>query len=82
MIIKNPITTEKAVRLMESENKITLLVAFKANKRDIKEAAEKLFNTKITKVNTIITGHAEKKAIVQLSKDKQATEVMANLGLM
>ncbi len=81
-IIKNPITTEKAVRLMESENKITLLVAFDATKKQIKEATEKLFNVKVTDVNTVITGYAEKKAMVKISPEKQASEVMAQLGLM
>ncbi len=81
-ILKNPLTTEKAVRMMEAENKITFLVANDASKRDIKEAAEELLKAKVTKVNTIITGHSIKKAYVQLGKEKLATEVMAQLGFM
>ena len=38
-IIKNPVSTEKAVRLMESENKLLFAVNKEANKRQIKEAA-------------------------------------------
>ena len=37
-IIKNPLTTEKAVRLMESENKLLFRVDEKAKKSEIKEA--------------------------------------------
>lgn len=81
-IIKNHIATEKAVRLMDSENKITLDVAFKASKPEIKAAAEELFKAKVTSVRTMITGYAKKKAVITLSKETVAQETLAKLGLM
>ena len=41
-IIKYPVTTEKAVRLMQDENKLTFIVDRKSKKTEIKEALEKL----------------------------------------
>ena len=54
-IIKHALSTEKAVRLMESENKLTFIVNLKANKEEIKQAVEKMFNVKVEKVNTEVT---------------------------
>jgi len=51
-IIKKPCLTEKGMMLQEQENQVVLKVDPRANKIEIKEAAEKLFNLKITKVRT------------------------------
>jgi len=80
--IKYPISTEKAVRLMQSENKLTLIVDLKAKKQDIKKACEELFQVKVVKVNTLITMEGEKKAYVKLAKETPAIDVATKLGLM
>ena len=51
-IIKAPIVTEKS-ELLRSEGKYTFLVSEKANKIEIKEAIEKLFDVHVTKINTL-----------------------------
>ncbi|MDA8160027.1 MAG: 50S ribosomal protein L23 [Desulfobacteraceae bacterium] len=51
-IIKKPCLTEKGLLLQEKENQVVLRVDPKANKIEIKEAAEKYFNLKVTKVRT------------------------------
>lgn len=51
-IIKKPCLTEKAMLLQERTNQVVLKVDPRANKIEIKEAAEKLFNLKISKVRT------------------------------
>jgi len=81
-IIIRVLVTEKTIRLAERENKITFIVNRKANKTQIKEAVEKLFNVKVEKVNTLITPNGEKKAYVKLKKDYKATDVLTKLGLM
>ena len=81
-IIKHPIQTEKAVRLMESDNKLTLIVDLKAKKQEIKKAVEELFQVKVVNVNTLITMEGEKKAYVKLSKETPAIDVATKLGLM
>ncbi len=51
-IIKSPIMTEKSTALAEN-NVITFSVDVKANKTQIKQAIEKVFNVKVESVNTI-----------------------------
>ena len=52
-IIKGPIITEKSSEIAQNNNQITLSVDVKANKIEIKDAVEKLFNVKVESVNTI-----------------------------
>ena len=52
-VIKAPIITEKSATLQQHENTITLSVDVKANKTQIKQAVEKIFNVKVESVNTI-----------------------------
>lgn len=80
-IIRNPLSTEKAVKLMESENKLTFVVDKKASKHEIKNALEKLFNIKVSSVNTLIA-HGRKRAYVQLPKEKPAIDVATQLGIV
>ncbi len=51
-IIKGPIITEKSSEIAQN-NQITFSVDVKANKIEIKDAVEKLFNVKVESVNTI-----------------------------
>ncbi len=51
-IIKGPIITEKSSEIAKN-NQITFSVDTKANKIEIKDAVEKLFNVKVENVNTI-----------------------------
>ena len=51
-IVKRPIITEKTTQLIE-ERKYTFEVAKGANKIEIKEAVEKIFEVKVLAVNTI-----------------------------
>lgn len=80
-IVKRPYITEKTYRLLETENKMVFIVDRKANRREIKEAIETLFDVRVEKVNTLIFPDG-KKAYVKLSKDTPATELAAKLGLM
>lgn len=52
-IIKAPIITEKSSDLAQNKNTITFSVDIKANKTQIKQAIEKIFNVKVESVNTI-----------------------------
>jgi len=53
-IIRRPIVlTEKAARLQETNNQVVFEVARKANKIEIKQAIEKLFQVKVLDVNTM-----------------------------
>ncbi len=81
-IIKYPRTTEKAVKLMESDNKLMFIVARQATKKEIKEAVEQEFKVKVLKVNTLIMPNGQKKAYLRLSMETPAIDVITKLGLM
>lgn len=81
-IIKHPLSTEKSVRLMESENKLLFVVDKKATKPQIKEAIETIFKVKVKNVNTLITPAGEKRAYVMLAKENPAIDVATELGLV
>ncbi len=81
-MIKYPVSTEKSIRLMESENKMVFRVEMKSTKADVKSAVEKMFNVKVQKVNTYITSKGEKRAYVQFSAETPAIDIATQLGLM
>ena len=80
--IKYPRATEKAVRMMEAENKLVLIVDRKATKKDIKHAVETLFQVQVMKVTTLHTPDNRKKAYLLLSPETPAIDVATKLGLM
>lgn len=81
-IIKHPLATEKAIRLMESENKLIFVVDLKARKGEIKKAVEDLFKVKVVNVNTFITSKGKKRAYIKISPETPAIDVATQLGLM
>lgn len=81
-IIKYPLSTEKSIRLMETENKLMFVVDRRANRQEIKKAFEELFKVKIIKVNTLIDGKGRKRAYIKVSPEKPAIDIATQLGLM
>ena len=80
-VVKYPVSSEKAIRLMESENKLVFIVDIKADKPNIKKAIEELFKVKVMGVNThIING--QKRAYVRFAPESPAIDIATNLGLM
>lgn len=53
-IILAPLISEKATRVAEKHNQAVFKVARNAQKAEIKEAVEKLFNVKVTAVQTLV----------------------------
>lgn len=51
-VIKRPCLTEKGNLLQETQNKVVFAVDPRANKIEIKNAVERLFNVKVEKVAT------------------------------
>ncbi len=80
-VIINPLSTEKSLRLMESENTLIFVVQRTATKSEIKVAIEKMFNAKVMKVNTLIRDN-KKRAYVSFSAETPAIDIATNLGLM
>ncbi len=52
-VIKKPIITEKSTLIKDAGNVVTVAVNTAANKIQIKEAAEKLFNVEVKAVRTV-----------------------------
>jgi len=61
-VIKRPlILTEKGEKLKESENKLLFRVDRRANKTQIKNAVEKLFDVTVVDINTMnVRGHTRR----------------------
>jgi len=53
-LIRSPIITEQTSRLGENLKQVVFKVDLSANKREIKQAVEKLFNVEVLKVTTSI----------------------------
>ena len=80
-IIKKPIVTENTFDLIEDQNKLVFIVERSANKYQIKQAIENLYNVKIVKINTLITPKGEKKALVKLHPNNSAADLAIKLGI-
>ncbi|MFH1649387.1 MAG: 50S ribosomal protein L23 [Candidatus Woesearchaeota archaeon] len=81
-MIKHPVSTEKAIRLMEAENKIVFVVDLKAKKPEIRKVVEEMFDAKVISVNTLIDRKGQKKAIVKFSPETPAIDIASRLGMM
>ncbi len=76
-----PVSTEKAIMSVESQNILTFEVSEKMTKPGIKKELEKLFTIKIDKVRTNVRGN-KKYAYVKLNTKFPAIDVATKLGLM
>ena len=83
-LIKSPIITEQTALLGENLKQVVFKVDLSANKREIKQAVEKLFNVEVLKVATsVVKGKTKrnrfgvykksnyKKAFVSISEDSE-----------
>lgn len=80
-ILKHPVVTESTFDLIDENNKIVFLVDRSANKYQIREAIEKIYNVKVIKVNTMITTSGTKKAFIKLHPSDSAAELAIKLGI-
>ena len=83
-LIKSPIITEQTSLLGENLKQVVFKVDLSANKREIKQAVEQLFNVEVLKVTTsVVKGKTKrnrfgaykksnyKKAFVSISEDSE-----------
>ena len=80
-IIKYPLSTEKSIRLMESQNQLIFVVDIKADKKMIKKAIEDMLKAKVENVKTYVQ-NGEKRAYVKFSNESPAIDIATQLGLM
>ena len=77
----NPITTEKAVMLIERENTLVFEFDKRRTRTEIKKEIEKIFKVKVEKVNTLIRKN-KKHAYIKLNKNNPAIDIATKLGMI
>ena len=76
-----PITSEKAVKLIELDNTLLFETERRSSKPEIKKEVESVFSVKVSKIRTLI--HDNKKyAYVKLNKANPAIDVATKLGMI
>lgn len=80
MLLK-PVTSEKAVKLIDIENTLLFATTRRAQKPEIKKEVESLFSVKVVAVRTMIKNN-EKYAYVKLAKENPAIDVATKLGMI
>ncbi len=71
-VLLYPVTTEKAIGMIELQNKIMFVVRKDATKAQVKKEMEKSFKVKVGSVNTKITPAGLKHAYIKLKEGKAA----------
>ena len=80
-IIIKPYITEKTFAMIENESKICFIVDRSANKNDIKQAVNILYDEDVKKVNTARTIYG-KKAFVQFENTEKARDLATQIGML
>jgi len=80
MILK-PVTSEKAVKLIDLDNTILFQVEKNVSRSEIKEEVEKIFLVKVESVRTLIKDN-RKRAYVKLKKENPAIDIATKLGMI
>merc|ERR1719272_1914245 len=62
-VLKFPLTTESAMKKIEDNNTLVFIVDVKANKRQIKEAVQQMYEIQCQKINTLIRPDGQKKSL-------------------
>ena len=75
------VSSEKSLRMMESNNGLIFIFSKQSSKKDIKQILETRLGAKVSAVNTTIV-HGNKKAFVYFSKETPAIDVATKLGLL
>ena len=79
-IIKAPIITEKSSDLAQNKNTFVFSVDVNANKTQIKQAIEKIFNVKVESVNTINVKPKKKRVGRYVGKTNRMKKAIVKLS--
>ncbi len=78
-VLIKPVVSEKSYGLLD-ENKYTFIVRPDANKTEIKIAVEKIFDVKVTNVNTINRKGKRKRTAYQIGKRSDTKRALVKLA--
>ncbi len=79
-IIVRPLITEKTVTMQNENNVVTFEVVRGANKIEIKQAIEEIFNVKVVSVNVINPSTKTKRVGQHVGKTKKIKKAMIKLA--
>lgn len=79
-IIKKPLITEKSSVATDSYNRYGFIVDLKANKNQIKNAVEKLYDVKVLNVKTNVTPGKIKRAGMKVKKSSKIKKAYVQLA--
>ena len=80
MILK-PVTSEKAVKMLDLDNTLIFETERRASRDEIKKEVESLFSVKVEKVRTHTKAN-KKFAFVRLNKSNLAADIATKLGMI
>ncbi|XP_955378.1 60S ribosomal protein l25, putative [Theileria annulata] len=81
-IVRYPLTTESAMKMIEELNTLVFVVDPRANKAKVAKAVSQLYDITPVHVNTLIRPDGQKKAFVRLSADQDALDVANKIGII
>jgi len=76
-----PVSSEKAVKMIDMENTLLFETDLKTGKEAIKKEIEKLFKVKVSNIRTLVR-HNTKYAYVRFVKANPAVDVATKLGMI
>jgi large subunit ribosomal protein L23 len=76
-----PLTTEKAIMMIEKENILTFEFDKRKTKENIKKEIEEILEVKVKKIRTLIRNN-KKYAYIKLKKNFLAIDLATKLGMM
>ncbi|GBG67177.1 hypothetical protein CBR_g84841 [Chara braunii] len=74
-VLTYPLTTESAMKKIEDNNALVLIVDVRANKKMISNVVKRMYDIQCKKVNTLIRPDGQKKAYVRLTSDYDALDI-------
>lgn len=77
-----PLSTEKALNMIDRSNTVSYIVDFRATKSEIKSEFEKVFGVKVATINTAITMKNRKRAYIKLKPEFKAGDIARKLKLV
>jgi large subunit ribosomal protein L23 len=80
-VLQYPHVTEKAMNMMDFDNKLQFIVDSEATKPEIVDAVEQQYDVTVDSVTTQVTMKGLKKATIALSEDDDAEEVASRIGV-
>ena len=81
MTIIKPVTSEKAIKLIEAENTIIFCVDKRMKRPEIRKEIEEIFKVKVENINIMIRQN-KKFAYVRLKKENPAIDLATKLGMI